>query len=243
MFEIFRKKRMERYAQGARGFVRRTYQPVSPPVREKASEKKNLSEADDNVRYSKKDSVRYSFDDGEDSPKQCDRYRQDNVKYSKKDSVRYSFDDAEDIVKQDDRYRQDAVKRLLSQYPLGSGSLASQLDSNLDLTFVDMLTRYINANGWRDSRVYKAAGLDRRLFSKIMSDREYKPAKDTALALAIALELTLQQTNDLLSRAGYTLSHSNKRDVIIEYFIREGVHDLADINEVLYKLDQKIIGR
>lgn len=213
MFEIFRKKRMERYAQGARGFVRRTYQPASPPLREKAPEKKNLSEADD------------------------------NVKHSREDSVRYSFDDAEDIVKQDDRYRQDAVKRLLSQYPLGSGSLASQLDSNLDLTFVDMLTRYINANGWRDSRVYKAAGLDRRLFSKIMSDREYKPAKDTALALAIALELTLQQTNDLLSRAGYTLSHSNKRDVIIEYFIREGVHDLGDINEVLYKLDQKIIGR
>lgn len=213
MFEIFRKKRMERYAQGAKGFVRRTYQPVSPPVREKAPEKKKRSEADDNIRY------------------------------SKKDPVRYSFDDAEDIVKQGDRYRQDAVKRLFSQYPLGSGSLAGQLDSNLDLTFVDMLTRYINANGWRDSKVYKAAGLDRRLFSKIMSDREYKPAKDTALALAIALELTLQQTNDLLSRAGYTLSHSNKRDVIIEYFIREGVHDLADINEVLYKLDQKIIGR
>lgn len=76
-----------------------------------------------------------------------------------------------------------------------------------------------------------------------MSDRNYKPSKDTAIALTIALELTLKQANDLLSRAGYTLFHSNKRDVIIEYFIREGIHDLSDINEVLYNLDQKIIGR
>lgn len=109
----------------------------------------------------------------------------------------------------------------------------------MNMTFVDMLTQHINMKGWRDSKVYKAAQIDRRLFSKIMSDRAYKPARDTALALAIALELTLQQTNDLLDRAGYTLSHSNKRDVIIEYFIREGVHNLMDINEVLHKLDQK----
>ena len=106
-----------------------------------------------------------------------------------------------------------------------------------------MLTRYINAKGWRDSRVYKAAQMDRRLFSKIMSDRNYRPSKDTALALVVALELSLKQANDLLSRAGYTLSHSNKRDVIVEYFIREGIFNLSDINEVLYHLDQKIIGR
>ena len=106
-----------------------------------------------------------------------------------------------------------------------------------------MLTRYINEKGWRDSKVYKAAQMDRRLFSKIMSDQYYKPSKDSALALAIALELTLKQTNDLLSRAGYTLSHSDKRDVIIEYFIREGIYNLSDINEILYRLDQKIIGR
>ena len=89
----------------------------------------------------------------------------------------------------------------------------------------------------------KAAQMDRRLFSKMMSDRNYKPSKDTAVALVIALELSLKQANDLLSRAGYALSHSNKRDVIIEYFIRERIYNLSDINEVLYRLDQKIIGR
>jgi hypothetical protein len=157
--------------------------------------------------------------------------------------VRYSLDDTDGIPTQGDKFRKDAVEELFALYSLNNGSLNKKLDTALNLTFVDMLTRYIDMKGWRDSKVYQAAQMDRRLFSKIMSERNYKPAKDTALALAIALGLTLQQTSDLLDRAGYTLSHSNKRDVIIEYLIREGVHNLADINGVLYKLDQKIIGR
>ena len=77
----------------------------------------------------------------------------------------------------------------------------------------------------------------------MVSNRDYKPSKDTAIALAFALRLSLDEANDLLSRAGYTFSHSNKRDIIIEYFFREGIFNLMDVNEVLYRLDQKIIGR
>ena len=212
MFDIFRKKRIDRYTEGANGYVTRTYAPEPPPKKEP--------------------SVKYSL-----------RKADPDIKYSDRGDVRYSLSDTDDIPTQGDKFRKDAVEQLFALYSLNNASLNKQLDSTLNLTFVDMLTRYINMKGWRDSKVYKAAQIDRRLFSKIMSDREYKPAKDTALALAIALELTLQQTSDLLDRAGYTLSHSNKRDVIIEYFIREGVHNLTDINEVLYKLDQKIIGR
>jgi len=212
MFDIFRKKRIDRYTEGANGYVTRTYAPEPPPKKEP--------------------SVKYSL-----------RKADPDIKYSERGDVRYSISDTDDIPTQGDKFRKDAVEQLFALYSLNNASLNKQLDSTLNLTFTDMLTRYINMKGWRDSKVYKAAQLDRRLFSKIMSDREYKPAKDTALALAIALELTLQQTSDLLDRAGYTLSHSNKRDVIIEYFIREGVHNLTDINEVLYKLDQKIIGR
>ena len=169
-----------------------------------------------------------------------------DIKYSARDTVKYSDRySSDDIPNLGDRFTSSSVKAFLSQNANNPslGRLANQLDNYLNLTFVDMLTRYINKNSWRDSRVYQAAQMDRRLFSKIMSDRNYKPSKDTAIALAIALELTLTQANDLLSRAGYTLSHSNKRDVIIEYFIREGIHNLSDINEVLYNLDQKIIGR
>ena len=212
MFAIFRKKRIDRYTEGANGYVTRTYAPEPPPKKEP--------------------SVKYSL-----------RKADPDIKYSERGDVRYSLSDTDDIPTQGDKFRKDAVGEMFALYSLNNGSLNKKLDTTLNLTFVDMLTRYINMKGWRDSKVYKAAQIDRRLFSKIMSDREYKPAKDTALALAIALELTLQQTSDLLDRAGYTLSHSNKRDVIIEYFIREGVHNLADINEVLYKLDQKIIGR
>ena len=212
MFDIFRKKRIDRYTEGANGYVTRTYAPEPPPKKEP--------------------SVKYSL-----------RKADPDIKYSERGDVRYSLSDTDDIPTQGDKFRKDAVEQLFALYSLNNASLNKQLDSTLNLTFTDMLTRYINMKGWRDSKVYKAAQIDRRLFSKIMSDREYKPAKDTALALAIALELTLQQTNDLLDRAGYTLSHSNKRDVIIEYFIREGVHNLMDINEVLHKLDQKMIGR
>ena len=213
MFEIFRKRRIDRYTQGATGYVTRTYEPTPPPA------------SNDHIKYSLP-----KVDTG--------------VKYSERGDVRYSLQETDaDIPAKGDKFRKDAVEQLFALYSLNNASLNKQLDSTLNLTFVDMLTRYIIMKGWRDSKVYKAAQIDRRLFSKIMSDREYKPAKDTALALAIALELTLQQTNDLLDRAGYTLSHSNKRDVIIEYFIREGVHNLMDINEVLHKLDQKMIGR
>ena len=95
----------------------------------------------------------------------------------------------------------------------------------------------------KNSAIYNAAKMDRRLFSKIMSDRNYKPSKDTAIALVLALHLNLEQAEDLLKRAGYSLSHSNKRDIVIEYFIREEVYDLMVINDVLYKLGEKKIGR
>ena len=85
--------------------------------------------------------------------------------------------------------------------------------------------------------------MDRKLFSKIVSNRNYKPSKDTAIALILALRLNLDEANDMLARAGYVFSHSSKRDIIIEYFIREKIYNIDDINEVLYKLDQKVIGK
>ena len=76
-----------------------------------------------------------------------------------------------------------------------------------------------------------------------MSDVNYKPAKDTAIALAFALKLTISDANDLLSRAGYAFSHSDKRDLVIEYFFRKGVFNLTDINIVLDRLGFKLLGK
>lgn len=219
MFDFFKKKRIAKYLQAVGGYVASTFRPEP--------EKKP-----NGIRYSMRSSgVQYKLPQEENGETA-------HIRYSDRQGL-------DDIPNDGDRFLEDALK--LFQCKSISGRTAQQvvsmLDNYLNLTFVDILTRYINKKGWRDSRVYKAAQMDRRLFSKIMSDRNYKPSKDTALALVIALELSLKQANDLLSRAGYTLSHSNKRDVIIEYFIREGIYDLSDINEVLYNLDQKIIGR
>ena len=119
-------------------------------------------------------------------------------------------------------------------------SLGEWLDA-LDEPFSTTLLALIDARGLTDAEVYKRANMSRQLFSKIRSDEYYRPTKKTALALAIALELDLDETEDLLQRAGFALSNSNKADVIVEYFILHGNHDIFAINEALYTFDQPLL--
>ncbi len=135
-----------------------------------------------------------------------------------------------------------SVKRASTKY----GAATSRLDevlSQVDESFSQALMRMIDERNLTDPEVYRRANIDRKLFSKIRSNPQYQPKKNTALGLAIALHLNLDETLDFIGRAGYTLSKSSISDLVVMYFIENKHWDIHDINIALYNYDQALIGR
>ena len=124
---------------------------------------------------------------------------------------------------------------------VGMASLEELLEQE-EMTFSEALLDWLIRKDLNDPDVYKKANIDRKLFSKIRNNPDYKPKKNTAIALALALELDLEETKEFIGRAGYALTHSSKFDIIIEYFIRQNNYNVFEINEVLFSYNYPLIG-
>ncbi len=129
--------------------------------------------------------------------------------------------------------RRIAMPRFRRMMEIDPSDVQSYLEKNGEQTFTELLFEFIDRTGQRDSDVYKKAFIDRRLFSKIRSNKNYTPAKKTVTALCLALELTRPEADRLLSAAGYSLSRADDYDLIIAFCIEKRIFDFFEINEAL----------
>lgn len=159
--------------------------------------------------------------------------------------IKFHYAPAESGIKYSSRRSADPYDTVLMKSAIerNFSGVKINLSQYLNATFIEKMFSYIREKDLRDADVYKAAELDRRLYSKITSDTSYKPSKDTCVSLCAALHLTIDETTDMLSRAGYCFSHSSRRDVILEYCFINQLYSIATINDILFKLDEKTLGR
>lgn len=137
--------------------------------------------------------------------------------------------------------------RVFREYiaPMDEDFVESELVDMIEhkgMRFHDQLFRFIDEKGYQEVEVYKKSGMDRRLFSKIRSNSDYSPKKDTVFALSIGLELNIDEAKKLMETAGYTISNSSERDLIIRYFIENQYYNLYLINQMLIRFHQPVLG-
>lgn len=172
------------------------------------------------------------------------KYIDDNYIEVKKSEIRYSRKPQSEILKERRSYNKKDVRH---EQKITEASLyisKRNLDDvveQLEDTFSERLLRLIDEKEMDDIKTYKRANKDRKLFSKIRSNKFYKPSKNTAIAFAIALSLSFDETNDLLKTAGYILSRSSRFDLIVEYCIKNEIFNIHEVNETLYALEEKTL--
>lgn len=165
------------------------------------------------------------------------KYINDNYEsHSHESSIRFSLK-----PKEPSEPSKEEVKLFAEENVSLMKNLSSHINENNDSGFVDKLFFFINRSGEDDADIYRRAYIDRRLYSKIISDKTYRTSKDTIISLSASLHLTLCELNELLNTGGYALSHSSVRDLIIEYCFKSNIYDIDKINNILYHFKEKVL--
>lgn len=273
MIEYFRKRKIKKLVKEAGDYLSHHYRESSEDFREYHTIKEIIAHnpnVEFSFNFDDEKPIRsgniqfdidiYSIDENPDTESEEERDKEtgnkddrdiktDSSEIKEPESEDFEFTDPEHyfggIQSKQDYFDADKFLHLMSNYKKTKDIriFLQGLEENKNRTFVQCVSDWINKKYLNYPAVYKAAQIDRRLFSKIMSDNDYKPAKDTAIAICFGLKLKYAEAVDLLQRAGYSLSHSDKRDIIIEYFLEKKKYKLDDLNAVLYELGQKTIGR
>lgn len=133
-------------------------------------------------------------------------------------------------------FEEKEIKYSIFETPKG----LKNINNNIDLTWQQSVFNLIDRKDYTDPEVYKRASISKQTFSKIRCDVNYQPNKDTAIQMCIGLKLNLDETYDLMEKAGYTLSASIKRDLVVKYFIDEKIYKMDDLNMVLNEMNLKL---
>lgn len=144
-----------------------------------------------------------------------------------------------------DYFRLEKLRRAADALPAPAVPHLVSIENRLkkqDISFSQKLFQLIDNRGLKDPDVYKAANISKAVFSKMRTKQDYHPKKNTVLALAVALRLSLPETDDLLSYAGYTLASNDKTDIIVSYFIEKSIYNVMEINDVLFDYDLTLLG-
>lgn len=242
----------EKLMNGVKSYIDEHY--VKQIVESEFYRRRNFQHEFSSALYSRKESAfsEYSFDTSE-YLDLIEKTQLDEADTSIFDDIPSSYDD--EPIPPKDEVSPSAVSAHSHPFCAPSRSARENLSrpalSDLDKflskvhaeSFSDMLMRLIDERGFeKDSIVYKRANLDRFVFSKLRSRKGYTPTKPTILAFAIALELNMDQTLDLLRAAGYALSPNNLTDVIVSYFIEQRIYDIFEVNAALFAYDCPCLG-
>lgn len=227
-FEKRKALQRQRWIASAKRFLNRLYQPLPPAPKKREIPQKELQahrkEKDTPAKPKEKEPTLHSSHPSASSTQQDGEAR---------------FSIVSEICAPP---REEKDPLLLTHLATHRSAVSDFIETLKEENFISSLFRYMRTKGTTAPTLYKRANIDKRHYSKIISNASTPPTKDVAIAFAFALRLTFDETQVFISKAGYTLTHSNERDVLIEYCLKEKIYNIYEVNFILSEFKQKALG-